>query len=394
LGQLLPRFLHPVYTNNVYQYLRHLPLIEVEDFEGANLKDYAYIYVLDDIYYSPNLKDLIDLDVDILLTKFIDECGEFYYKDNAFYYCNLNENKFTFTNANYINEVEYTTLSIVLPATRITVAIVCAIIIGIVYYWTIRIFKRIEMLKQKIDHLDSESYSEIKDDKRHVISELNALSDALDDMRITFQNQEEYRNQVFQSISHDFKTPLAVVKSHIEALEDGMLKPGQFENVIKTQLFKLEYKVNSLLYLNKLNYITDLEKYRKEKFDIRLVIDESSEKFKFQRPEIEYKIHYSGNTEFRGNEDAWEAIIDNLLNNFMRYAKKEIHISVIDNELIIYNDGPSIDENILNDAFTPYKKGVNGVFGLGLAIVKRTVNMLGYEVTVQNETKGITFMIK
>ena len=63
-------------------------------------------------------------------------------------------------------------------------------------------------------------------------------------------------------------------------------------------------------------------------------------------------------------------------------------------KIILYNDGPNIDPNILNDIFTPYKKGVKGQFGLGLSIVKKTIMLLGYEISVHNEKKGISFIIK
>ena len=90
----------------------------------------------------------------------------------------------------------------------------------------------------------------------------------------------------------------------------------------------------------------------------------------------------------------WEAITDNLLNNFIRYAKKEIKITIKNNKIIFYNDGEKIDPKILSSIFTPYKKGINGQFGLGLSIVKNTLALLGYEISVKNEKKGVSFIIK
>ena len=74
----------------------------------------------------------------------------------------------------------------------------------------------------------------------------------------------------------------------------------------------------------------------------------------------------------------------------LKYAEDSLFI----NKIILYNDGPNIDPNILNDIFTPYKKGVKGQFGLGLSIVKKTIMLLGYEISVHNEKKGISFIIK
>ena len=67
-----------------------------------------------------------------------------------------------------------------------------------------------------------------------------------------------------------------------------------------------------------------------------------------------------------------------------------LQYNLITNVLEIKN----IDENILNDLFTTYKKGMKGQFGLGLSIVKKTVAFFGYEVSVKNEKKGVTFLIK
>ena len=89
----------------------------------------------------------------------------------------------------------------------------------------------------------------------------------------------------------------------------------------------------------------------------------------------------------------WEAIIDNILNNFIRYAKKEIKIIVKNNKIVFFNDGENIDENVLNNIFTPYEKGVKGVFGLGLSIVKKTLHLLNYDISIENVKNGVKFTI-
>ena len=99
------------------------------------------------------------------------------------------------------------------------------------------------------------------------------------------------------------------------------------------------------------------------------------------------------NTIFRGNADMWEAIIDNILNNFMRYAKKTVKITVKKQKIILYNDGENINENVLNNIFTPYEKGLKGVFGLGLSIVKKTLHLLNYDIIIENVKNGVKFTI-
>ena len=99
------------------------------------------------------------------------------------------------------------------------------------------------------------------------------------------------------------------------------------------------------------------------------------------------------NTTFRGSSDMWEAIIDNILNNFIRYAKKEVKITIKRNVITLYNDGPNIEASLLDGIFTPFRKGIKGEFGLGLSIVKKTCILIGYDIVIRNEKKGVSFHI-
>ena len=38
--------------------------------------------------------------------------------------------------------------------------------------------------------------------------------------------------------------------------------------------------------------------------------------------------------------------------------------------------------------------GIKGQFGLGLSIVKKTLNLLNYDITIENNKNGISFVIK
>lgn len=391
LGLLLPKLLLPIYEKNIYQYLKQpLELIE-NNIEQTELEDVAYIYVLDDeIVVSENLKDIIDIDAKQILDRVDNEYGKFTYLGKTYYYYNIKTqyiSKTALTNNNYLMEIRSDVMKTLLPIIIGTLLIA----VGIIMLWANQLVKKIYHLKEKVDNLDNDEYV---DKKQYTFDdELTSLSNAIDDMKATLKKQDEYKNQMYQNISHDFKTPLTVIKSHIEAIEDGIMDPQTGGAIIKEQLNKLEIKVNSLLYLNKLVYLKDLEKTGK-KINVKPIIESSIEKFKIQRPDVEFVVAASGRMIFNGTHDMWEAIIDNLLNNFIRYATKEIKITFKNNKITFYNDGPHIDTDILNNIFTPYKKGIKGQFGLGLSIVKKTLNLLGYEISVVNEKKGVSFIIK
>lgn len=395
LGILLPRVLLPIYEKNIYKYLKQ-PLGLVDGYVDNQdiITEVAYIYLKYDgeAVASENIYDIISLDPKQIVEKIGEfDHGKFKHFGKTYYYNTyiIDEGiTLSITDDTYIRQIRNDILYTLFPIIFITLLIITILII----WWSRRLISKIEYLKEKVDNLDNDNYI----DKKHLIinDEMKSLSDAIDDMKITLKKQEEYKNQMYQNISHDFKTPLTVIKSYLEAYEDGMEDIDSVHKVVKEQVEKLENKVYSLLYLNKLSYITDLEKCQNEKTDVSLLIKDSVKKFKIQRQDVDFKIYLKGNTIYNGSNNMWEAIIDNILNNFTRYADKLIKITLKNDQLIFYNDGPNIDENILNDIFAPYKKGINGQFGLGLSIVKKTLILCGYEINVKNEKKGISFIIK
>ena len=391
---ILPKVLTPFYEKNIYLYLKTPLDIVRNDVNDTEIDStIAYIYETSNVITtSSNLKEIIDLPANQILENINGEFGKFEYQKKTYYYNTLTDEhsyKIAITNDNYIRQMRADTLEALFPVLLITLLLMLAI----VAWWSQSLAQKIRHLKEKVDNLDNDNYKDKYNYK--VDDELKVLSKAIDDMKLTLHKQEEYKNQMYQNISHDFKTPLTVIKSYVEAIEDGVETKEDGLKIIKQEIKKLEIKVHSLLYLNKLTYFKDMENYKSDVINIVDMLEDSVSKFKMTRPDIKWQIDIlDKKTDFKGTHDMWEAIIDNILSNFIRYAKKEVKITVKNKRITFYNDGPNIDENILNDMFTPYKKGINGQFGLGLSIVKQTLSLLGYEVIAKNERTGISFIIR
>lgn len=394
LGLLLPKILLPIYEKTIYNYLKQ-PLDVIDnkiDYEIES--DIAYMFVYSDkkIYISDNLEKIISISPLDILEKIESDFGKF--KDMGqtyYYYTSISDDakKIAITDNTYISLLKQEVLYTIFPVILITFLIIVILII----IWVHQLMFKIHQLKDQIYKLDDDNYE--NNYKFKVDDELSLLSRAIDDMHYYLKKQEEYKNQMYQNISHDFKTPLTVMSSYIEAMEDGILDKTEGHKIIKKQLNKLENKVHSLLYLNKLNYIKDYKGLQKETTDISVVLNESIEKFKFKRPDIKWVINIIDKDCFyKGTSDMWEAIIDNMLNNFIRFAKTEIKITIKNKKICFYNDGPHIDEKILYNLFTPYRKGIKGQFGFGLTIIKKTLSLVGYKINVYNVKKGVQFVIK
>lgn len=393
LGIILPRNLLPIYEDNLYNYLgESLNILDSPENSKIN-SEVAYIYVNNEnIYISNNLNKVIGLDSPKeILSKINKEEGKFLYNKKVYYYSTITTNntkKIALTGSSYINDMRISIFKIILLVVGITFIIVSMVIL----IWSNSLVNRIKKLKEKIDNLNNDNYNhKIKYDYE---DEISTLEVALEKMRVYLKEEEEYKNQMYQNISHDFKTPITVMKSYIEAFEDGVITDKEAVKVSKEQLSKLEGKVHSLLYLNKLNYFKDKKDIIKERCDVSKVVFDSVDKFSLVRNDVTFTLDIDEkNTIFKGSSEMWEAIIDNILNNFIRYANKEIKITIKNNKIILFNDGPNIDKDVLNNIFSPFEKGVNGVFGLGLSIVKKTLTFLNYDINIQNTKNGVKFII-
>lgn len=392
LGVVLPQLLIPFAESNIYTYLSEPLKIMDSDVDELLLDtEVAYIYVVDGkSAYSDNLEDVISVkNVDKLLSKITDTYGKFIYNHKTYYYYTIKDagiTKIALTNDKYIGQTKTALLSVIFP-------IVCGtfLLIGLILVlWSTIIVRKIEKLKDKVDNIDNPNYNHNIDFEQD--DEIRSLSLAIEDMRLSLINQEEYRNQMYQNISHDFKTPLTVIKSYVEAVEDEVEDEQTALSVIKQQTNKLEQKVHSLLYLNKLDYLKNT-KVSMDLVDMKKIINEEVEKFKFHRKDINFIVDVDEKSKYYGTIEHWETILDNLLSNFMRYTHTTIKITAKQNKLILYNDGDNIDNDLLEGIFTPFRKGIKGEFGLGLSIVKKTLNIMNYDIVIRNEKKGVSFII-
>lgn len=393
LGIILPRLLIPIAESNIYSYLSEpLKIYNTTVDNELSNSEIAFLYKSGNtITASKNIDDVIkNYNLEKIVKKMTNPYGKFIYNHKTYYYYTLKKNNITkiaLANDSYINMTKTSIIGAILPTLLGTFLLIGLTLV----IWSTIVVRKIEKLKNKIDNIDNPDYDHKVDFQ--IDDEMRSLALAIEDMRISLINQEEYRNQMYQNISHDFKTPLTVIKSYIEAVEDGVEDKTTALNTIKVQTNKLEQKVHSLLYLNKLDYLKNTKNINMDQIDMEKVIHQEVDKFKYNRKDIKFEISIDKKSTYYGSVENWETILDNLLSNFMRYTKTTIKITARQNKIILYNDGDQIDRDFLEAIFTPFRKGIKGQFGLGLSIVKKTLNLMEYDITIRNEKKGVSFII-
>ncbi|MBW9152304.1 sensor histidine kinase [Clostridium estertheticum] len=228
--------------------------------------------------------------------------------------------------------------------------------------------------------------------------EIGELSKSIEEMRKELVKQDEYEQTMLQKTSHDLKTPLMVIRSYAHAVEDGIYPKGDLKSTMKVidyETQKMQKRVNGLLYLTKIKYMS---KYKNEfkKTNIKDLAEGIIESFFYNKKGIKFEIEIE-NIKVTGDEEQWTVVFENIIENGLRYAKNLIRINIYEDDkqqyISIYNDGEKIPDDRLENIFWAFNKGNEGNFGLGLDIVKRIVSMYNGSIKAQNEDSGVSFIV-
>jgi len=390
---VLPKVLEPYFEQTVYTYLDKPLEVMYKDNQMNALENIVYINKdNNEFHITPNYKEVININnIEELLNYVNDIRGKFRYKGKTYYYSTVrgrNSKGIAITNDFYIKTLRKNILFVTIPI----VSIIFVIILVLLLCWSNYLVKRIRKLKLKINNFNDPDF-DIVDNKYELDDELKLLDKTIDEMKNMILSKEKYEREMYQNISHDFKTPIMVVKSYIEAYKDKIESANNTINITEEEMNKLEKKVKKLLELNKATYLKSNIDI-KEEIDIVPLLKDKIKKYKVINKDLKYKVNINSKNKLNGNIEIWDSILDNLLSNMVRYANKEIIIDINEKNIVFYNDGEHIKESMINKIFDSYVKGKDGGHGLGLSIVKKNVELIGYKVHASNKEVGVEFTIE
>lgn len=229
--------------------------------------------------------------------------------------------------------------------------------------------------------------------------------------RLLLQEKEisDLKIQLFSMISHEFRTPLTVILSASQLLENGLKDADKSS---RKNLYRIQSSVKlmnqfltDILILTRAesgNLSCQLEPLDIEAFCLNLVedfqfINKNNTPIKFVsqglmiRPYLDEKLLYS--------------ILSNLLLNAIKYSPTGAGISLIlwkDSDRIVFqvrDHGIGIAEEDRGKIYEPFYRGQNveniiGT-GLGLAVVKKCVELHRGEIALDSQVdKGTSFTVK
>lgn len=252
-------------------------------------------------------------------------------------------------------------------------------------------------LERKVGKLANNEWNEPIELNRK--DEIGKLGFSIEYLRKQLIRQDEAEQSFLQHVSHELKTPVMVIQSFTQAIKDGIYPKGTLEDSIDTiddEAKRLEKKIKNLLYLTKLDYLSNHE-VDKINFSLDSLIKDIVDRFSWHRADINWSLDLMP-ISIVGDVEQWKIVIENLLDNQIRYANSKILISLkkVDNKTIlkIWNDGPAIEEKLLKTMFNKFNKGYKGEFGLGLAIAYKVVKSHNSNIFAINEKEGVSFYIE
>jgi two-component system, OmpR family, sensor histidine kinase CssS len=257
----------------------------------------------------------------------------------------------------------------------------------IVLLWSRLTVDRVKNLSGQVDNLTKSNYQNPIDIEGS--DEITDLELAIERMRQAIEKNDRTKQEMLQNISHDFKTPIAVIQSYAEAIMDGVSDAKEAGVIIK-QADLLNQKVRQLLELNKLEYLKD--ETALENIVVKDIIQNIINNQKY-RANIEFVLNLDHSTYFAIRENLYTAF-NNIIDNALRYAKTKIVITLKNKKLTFYNDGEPIHQKFIDQLFTPYEKGNKGQFGLGMSIAQRIINHFNLSLSVKNVDQGVMFTIE
>lgn len=312
------------------------------------------------------------------------------------------------------------------------IIIVSGLIVLIVSKKIMEPIEELEEIAKKMANLDFSAKYRVKDEN----NEINNLGKSMNLMSMQLEKTirklqttnlelekdieeksklDEMRKQFISDVSHELKTPIALIQGYAEGLQENINSDEEsrkfYTEVILDEANKMDNLVKKLLELMKLEYCT--REFNNADFNIVELINEAIRNTKVLLENADVKVKFDDSKDFIVNADAFyiEQIIMNYLTNAIKNVEevdgeKFIEIKLEENtednktKITVFNTGKNIPVEDMNRIWNRFYKidtsrnREQGGNGIGLAFVKAIMNNYDNKYGVENKKNGVEFYIE
>lgn len=299
-----------------------------------------------------------------------------------------------------------------------------AVAVGIsVIYWNVIACGLVFYFKEKIRRVYEEPMHHLADATKrvadgdfsvyvpplHTSDKLDYLDIMLEDFNKMVEELgsiETLKTDFFSNVSHEIKTPLAIIQNHAELLLREPLsekQKGSAEAIFRASK-RLADLIGNILKLNKLEKQNILPE--KESFDLCTQLAECALNYEqmWEKKELEFEAEMEEEVFITADRALLELVWNNLFSNAVKYTEAggSIQLKEWSDETDIYvsvsDTGCGMGEDTKRRIFEKFYQGDTSHAmvgnGLGLALAKRVLDLSGFAIEVESEVgKGSTFTV-
>ena len=221
---------------------------------------------------------------------------------------------------------------------------------------------------------------------------------------------EIMRTDFLSNVSHELKTPIALIQGYAEGLKEGITDDpesmGFYCDVIMDEANKMNTMVKRLLTLNQIEFGNDEPEM--ERFDINELIASVADANAIRAGQKNMSIVFDNRNEHNyvwADEYKTEEVLTNYISNALNHCdgKRAIEVRTEKSEnggtitVTVYNSGKNIADEDLERIWEKFYKTDKartreyGGNGIGLSIVKAIMDSMGQEYGVRNVSDGVEF---
>lgn len=221
---------------------------------------------------------------------------------------------------------------------------------------------------------------------------------------------EIMRTDFLSNVSHELKTPIAMIQGYAEGLKEGITDDpesmGFYCDVIMDEANKMNTMVKRLLTLNQIEFGNDEPDM--ERFNINELIASVVDANAIRAGQKNMSIVFNNRNEQNfvwADEYKTEEVLTNYISNALNHCdgKQAIEVRTSKSEdgatltVTVYNSGRNIAEEDLERIWEKFYKTDKartreyGGNGIGLSIVKAIMESMGQEYGVRNVSDGVEF---
>ncbi len=209
------------------------------------------------------------------------------------------------------------------------------------------------------------------------------------------------------AVTHELKTPIAVVKLNLETLQKYHLDPEKQKRMIRTTLdetSRLNTLTSNILVSSQLEgggYLS-----AKEDLDLSNLLKDCIRDFRARFPERIFKEEVETDADVKGDALLLQMLINNLLENAVKYSPKDKPVTAVLKkspaaiELQVIDEGPGISEDEQKKIFKKFYRVGNEETrktqgtGLGLYLCQKIAKDHNADITMTNQSpRGSKFVV-